>query len=410
MRRSICCTLLFSFCIVLPPAYAGGSIYSRYGIGDLLTFSGGRSYSFGGAAAALIGDGFINRLNPAGVARIQYTRFSAGFEYTQLTTNADAGSVRDGIGRFQGAAFAIPIDTANGIVLTLESTPYSSVNYSVTSSQSTDIASSTQTFFGKGGISSLAVGSSVTLVQNVHAGAKLSFLYGRTRQYSDLDFATSGFADSEFDRSRYYSGFGFTGGLLFENVGSLLNMTGLNPLSLGIVYQPRVSMDVRDEEYIAILDSTIERSGSMDLPASLVIGASYKFTDRYLVTADVQFQDWSTASTFGTTAGELQALTRFAGGLEIAPERTGTSFFGRTLYRFGAYHSTGYVQLNGSDISETGFTAGLGLPISPESRLNLGLQLGFRGTTSNGLLKDTIVRFSLGISASELWFMTFEEE
>ncbi len=55
-------------------------------------------------------------------------------------------------------------------------------------------------------------------------------------------------------------------------------------------------------------------------------------------------------------------------------------------------------------------TAGLGLPIGPDSRLNLGLQAGVNGTTQNNLQNDTIVRLTASISASELWFIRTEED
>jgi hypothetical protein len=55
-------------------------------------------------------------------------------------------------------------------------------------------------------------------------------------------------------------------------------------------------------------------------------------------------------------------------------------------------------------------TGGLGLPMGYESWLNIGLQVGLRGTTDNRLQKDIIVRLSVAVSASEIWFLKFDEE
>jgi hypothetical protein len=55
-------------------------------------------------------------------------------------------------------------------------------------------------------------------------------------------------------------------------------------------------------------------------------------------------------------------------------------------------------------------SGGVGLPMGPESWLNIGLQVGMRGTTDNKLQKDTIIRLSVAVSASELWFLKFDEE
>ena len=48
--------------------------------------------------------------------------------------------------------------------------------------------------------------------------------------------------------------------------------------------------------------------------------------------------------------------------------------------------------------------------MGPESRLNIGLQFGVRGSTDNHLQKDTIIRLSVAVSASEIWFFKFDEE
>ena len=60
---------------------AGGSSFSQYGFGDMLRTGDSRTYALSGTGIALLGDGFINELNPAGLARISLTRFSTGFEY-----------------------------------------------------------------------------------------------------------------------------------------------------------------------------------------------------------------------------------------------------------------------------------------------------------------------------------------
>ncbi len=85
--------------------------------------------------------------------------------------------------------------------------------------------------------------------------------------------------------------------------------------------------------------------------------------------------------------------------------------FGRRIvYRAGfAYNST-YYQINGVGINEFLVSGGLGLPMGPESQLNIGLQVGVRGSTDNHLQKDTIIRLSVAVSASEIWFLRFEEE
>ncbi|MEX0737140.1 MAG: hypothetical protein WD182_06830, partial [Bacteroidota bacterium] len=64
----------------------------------------------------------------------------------------------------------------------------------------------------------------------------------------------------------------------------------------------------------------------------------------------------------------------------------------------------------GTPINEYFVTVGMGLPIGPDARINVGLHAGIRGATTANLQRDTILRLTLSLSASEAWFLTFEEE
>jgi hypothetical protein len=55
-------------------------------------------------------------------------------------------------------------------------------------------------------------------------------------------------------------------------------------------------------------------------------------------------------------------------------------------------------------------TAGVGIPVSADTRLNLAIEYGSRGSTDKSMIKDTILRFSASITISELWFSRFEED
>jgi hypothetical protein len=151
------CALLLSTTVV-SPAVAGGSSYSRFGVGDLVRYGGGRLSGMGGAGIALSGDGFLNLLNPATIGRIKYTRFEGGFEFTNYSSTDALGSGRFARGNFKGAAFGIPIDKEYEIAVLFEASPYSNVNYA-TQSQDSVVR---QDFYGTGGLSLLSLGASVS--------------------------------------------------------------------------------------------------------------------------------------------------------------------------------------------------------------------------------------------------------
>ena len=121
-------------------------------------------------------------------------------------------------------------------------------------------------------------------------------------------------------------------------------------------------------------------------------------------------QNWADAKYFGAHLSELRNSTRAGIGFETIPSSDAGSYLKRVVYRAGfVYHST-YYQINGSGIDEYLICAGIGLPIAPGTHLNIALQGGVRGSSSSVLQKDTIIRFSIALSASEAWFIRFEEE
>lgn len=389
--------------------FAGGSIYSRFGVGDLLYYGSSRIDAMGGAGIALIGDGFINRLNPAGIARISHTRISGGFEYSNFSSTDQLGSSSFGYGSYKGVSFGIPISKDNGIVMLLESSPYSSINYAVEQADS----QLSQKFYGKGGLSLLSFGGSYSPSSALTLGAKLNYVFGRVRQFVNFNFTDGTFTDSELDRSDFYSGFNVTVGTIYEGMGDLLNSPSLKPLTVGLIVTTPTVLSVQQERYLSTTqttDTTYTNSGNVDLPLAVGVGASYLMSGRYYLTGDVYYQNWQSANFFGQHPAEIKNNTRVAVGFESLPQRETESYGKRIAYRAGIYYNSTYYNINNTPINELFLTAGIGLPIGPDARLNIGLHVGTRGTTTNNLQRDTIFRLSLSISASEVWFMKFEEE
>jgi hypothetical protein len=133
----------------------------------------------------------------------------------------------------------------------------------------------------------------------------------------------------------------------------------------------------------------------------------------------VVFQNWGSSKYFDAdrvdilSDGQLAKIknsTRVGLGVEIAPLHDASTYFSNIIYRFGVTYNSTYYNIGGNTIDEYDINGGLGIPIGPDTRLNVGLQFGVRGTLTDNLVKDTFLRLSVGISASELWFFKIEEE
>jgi hypothetical protein len=392
---------------------AGGPVYSRFGIGDLYYFAGGRSYAMGGVGVGLLGDGFINRLNPAGLVGISTTRFSGTFEYSNYSSTDQSGSAVYARGDFGGLSVAIPVSKDYGVVLIGELTPYSTVNYAVSRDDTQYGITSSQEFYGSGGISRFDFGSSVSITNALHAGFKINYLAGTILQTTKLNFSDPSYSNSELTLSDHYSGISFTLGATYQGIGDIFGSSSLKPLVLGVVVETPTSLDLREEHFTSTAsqyDTTSTVIGTTDIPLFVALGASYTVADHYVFAADLAMQNWSNAKSLGVHPAELRNSLRIGGGVEILPSKDASTYWEHVIYRAGFYFNSSYLQINNRAINGMFATAGLGLPIGPDSRLNLGFQFGVNGTIQDNLQKDTIFRITASISASELWFVRLQED
>ena len=398
-------------------AIAGGSSFSQYGFGDLIRYGDSRTYAMGGTGIAFLDSGFINILNPAALSRISITRFSAGFEYSNFLSKDESGSSSYSTGGFQGIAFAFPISTENGIVMSAEFTPYSNDNYGITSSYFDTLIQMNQktTFYGRGGISYIGLGLSASPLTTLHIGARVNYMYGSTSQYQTTSSDSSYYTPTVFNRSVNYSGFTLTIGTIYDGIGNLLNIPALRSFTIGLTLTTASLLDADTQRTYPgtaynFNDSTVTESGTARLPLSLGLGFSYLYHNRYRFLGDIVTDNWGSTKNFGSRPADLRNSFGTSIGFEALPAKDADTFGKRIIYRAGLAYNSTYYQINGIGINEFIVSGGIGLPMGYESQLNIGLQIGVRGSTDNNLQKDTIIRLSVAVSASELWFLRFEEE
>src|SRR5437879_1049730 len=213
----------------------GGSGYSRYGIGDLRYFSGGRTTGMGGASIAVLSPNSIELLNPASWARISVTRFSVGTLYEGFSTSDAVASGYFSQLTFNGAEIAVPISTGSGVVASGGIMPYSRVNYNVITPITDPNYAFTTQYLGDGGISMGYLGSSVT-VGDISLGAKFEYYFGTLNYTTRQLFSNSQYASAEVLRSSEIRGIGGSFGLIYSGLGKLINLPETNSLNLGLVF------------------------------------------------------------------------------------------------------------------------------------------------------------------------------
>ena len=151
------------------------------------------------------------------------------------------------------------------------------------------------------------------------------------------------------------------------------------------------------------------RNTELKIPTRTTVGIGFGENRKWFLGAEYSFQE------FGTFDNEFLRIDNIAyedintvaiGGFYL-PNSTSfsKSYISRITYRAGfRYEQTGMI-INNESIDNFGITFGFGFPIGNRfSNLNLGFELGQRGTTDAGLIEESSLRVNVGISLNDKWF------
>ena len=146
----------------------------------------------------------------------------------------------------------------------------------------------------------------------------------------------------------------------------------------------------------------------LKLPSKFTFGLGIGDVKKWVVGSELTFQN---SSNFGNRFNDINNVsyensTRFSvGGFYIPSYKSFSSYFKRVVYRGGfRYENTGLI-INNKSIEDAAVTLGLGMPLRGTfSNINLGFELGNRGTKAYGLVREHYMNFSVGLSLNERWF------
>ncbi len=397
--------------------FAGdGSFYSSFGVGDIITYYGNRSAAMGGTGIASLGDGNINEANPAGLGLLSRTQYSGDFQYQGYALNDGTGSLFLSSGNFQAAGLAFPVYSDYNIAFAFSITPFSRRAYAVKDNEIDE--GIIQTFDGTGGLSSAQFSFSFSPVQDLYFGVTTHYLFGNFDDVQQLEFDSVGYFTTDADKNISMHGFAFTLGGVFAGFDKALGISKEKKLNIGATLISGATLSSTEQtfqNFSTSQETTSVYTGSTKIPLGFALGLEYDVRDKIIFTGDAQFQQWSQYTYMGIHPAEIQNSIRFGVGAEFLPTKTlSEPYYRQVTYRAGGYINESYLKINGENINEYFITGGIAVPIffapGSEARLNIGLEYGIRGTTSNGLERDSITRLTISLSGSDSWFNPTEVE
>lgn len=382
---------------------AGGSIYSRFGLGVLRFSTVDKTAGLGGLGIALFDPIYINRYNPALWSELARVRVSGGYLYEGTSTQDRFKNTFLTSGNFDGVMFAIPLWKKHGLTFATGVMPFSTANYAVKKDSLIENRYFSQLYKGEGGISNFVFGFSFKPFGKLSIGVRGEYYFGTIINSWDVDFGSSEFFFSRIKRERNCGGLGFTAGIAY-GLG-----VGRNSFTMGFVFSSPVNLKgLTSVEYTVPVPggSTISEVNELrlKLPYRAGFGLSYFVRDRVQFSGDVYYQNWRKFEINGEHPPEITDALRVGTGLEILPSREVTAgFFEKTSYRFGIFYNRTYFKIDEKQINELFLTVGFGFPVSFDTRLNLAIEYGIRGELE--IVRDRILRISIGVNTGEIWFV-----
>ena len=399
-----------------------GSVYSRFGLGQRHTWLSGKSQAMGGGGLALSSSLYANPLNPASLSDQILTRFAGGLTYESITTEADGfESGRLASGSLSGIHLSFPLKT-NTLGMGLSMAPYTRVSYRIQDigSVASDPGSQESTslikeFNGNGGLYQLSGGLGYRVASHLSVGARVDMIFGILEEARSTIFNDSRFVDRTIRESTRLRGSTAT-------LGARFIVPGL-PDDMGLVLASTFTLPTTlDGERSTALTTSVGRDtlgttskGDVSLPMAASIGLAFQPAQKWTVLADLTWEEWtaleSDFSLPGVPLGDVSNLSdriRVSSGVEFWPGsgRPFASYGAMIAYRFGVYSDRAYASPVATEtIRSVGITGGLSLPsLIPGTTIDLNIDVGQRGQTGNGLVKDRYLRFGLNINFGERWF------
>lgn len=383
------------------------SPYSFYGIGSL-NFRGTAENRTMGGISVYSDSIHLNLQNPAGLSQLRLVNYSISASHERDTEKTDSETQKLQTTSFDYLAVGIPL--ARGIGASFGVLPYTSVGYSILDEGEV----STTQYNGEGGLNRvfLAIGSKV--FNGLSVGVDVDYNFGNIQNTSVTTLPDIERGTRETNRANV-SGLSLNFGaqyrtMVSENLefsGSITytpetNFTSENSRTIGTIFvtnNGNIPIDSRDVD----VDDT-----EFTFPSQFTVGLGIGKPKKWFVGAE--YTDQKT-SNFSNQTFEIENVTfndaakYRLGGFYIPNYNAIGNYWKRVVYRAGVRFEESGLNINGEDINEFGISFGVGVPVGRIfSNINLGLEVGRRGTKNAGLVQENFFNAFLSLSLNDRWF------
>ena len=396
------------------------SPYTFYGVGELSTPGTTAQRSMGGVGIASWDPTRSNPLNPASLGNMPQRSFLFNFGMEGANFYAKQNSLKTSYNTFNIRDISIQLPLAKKLGFAFSVNPYSSIGYNVSVRDTNDdiiadLGSVKYIYKGDGGINEYKASIGWSPVKRLSVGASAIFYKGlleRTYGVSITNITGTGTTNTttiynKEDVSHFMFNLGAQYDVIYSN--DML-------LTVGATYDIGGKLKGHSSRYVDsgnVVSDTVSYSnvtGKLALPAKVGVGVFMR-RQKYSLGLDYIYSNWER----NNVAEPINNMTYHntnelnIGGSFTPNERDVRRFMNRITYRAGYKYSTNYMAFRGKTLPNHALTLGVGIPIKlfGQTSIDVGLELGRRGTLSSGLVRENYLKFSLGLSlfgGDDYWF------
>lgn len=398
------------------------SPYATYGIGDVKYDNTIETVSMGGISTAFISDftSNFNFANPANNTNFELTsiKLEATNENNYFKSNYNDMKSTKHSTYLSNIALAFPLSPRMKMGISYQ--PYSSKSYDIVSDQKLADGNVTQqnAFKGGGTLNTAQVAVSYKVNDQFSVGARANLYFGDLYDLNELRLANTEFVNGYETKNRIRN-FNFTLGTSYQKlntrtdkkftVGATATFGNTSNMTTEYINSTYRYADAAGTKINESIIEQKETNSKNLLPLQASLGVGYGSENHWFLSGQVDYKKGEDISYFGKTFDFQDTYRISAGGWYLPNYNNFRNYFSRVIYRYGAFYERGNLKLEGNSINKFGISAGVMLPfknssITRMSGLEIGVEVGKRGTLKNNLINQNFINLKVGFNFADKWF------
>lgn len=397
------------------------SPYATYGIGDVKYDNTIETASMGGISTAYISDftSSFNFANPANNANFELTsiRLEATNENNYFKTDYNNTKSTKHSTYLSNISLAFPLSPKLKMGLSYQ--PYSSKSYDILNSttRDSDGVVIANRFRGSGTLNAAQIALSYKVADQFSVGARANYYFGNLYDTNEIAYSNAELING-YETKNSIKNFNFTLGASYQK----LDTRNDRKLTIGATTTfgntSNMMTDYKNSTYyytagdVKAGESIIEEKSTSSknlLPIQASVGVGYGEENKWFLSGQVDYKKGESITYFGKSLDLEDSYRISAGGWYLPNYNNFRNYFSRVVYRYGAFYEKGALKIAGTNINKFGISAGVLLPfktssITRMSGLELGLEVGKRGTLDNNLINQNYVNLKVGFNFADKWF------